>query len=1000
MGSKKGRTQSFSLWVTVLGITCLNVQTPAHAAKPKNAVSSPTKSSQLSVSISASQWTPKFVPLFRAPVLPTRASFSDAVGFDSDTLNTSAQAAATRAVQIRQVEAEYKTQPAKSQQALNVGLKLVKLLEEQCMYLEYLRAAGENDPKYPDVGHFVRSTRSQLINTIEGLLKSFPKNDRNTELRSLQIVSRLKIGDPTVRNEALKFVGSKRSTDQQKVALVGLVLDFDAKKQSSPFGNLEFAASAASDATSRGAIRYFSAELAMSRKSYDRAIASYQDALKDLGRLKRNDGKPGPLTGHLLLRLRQAALLRNNMNVDAEVISAMQSVGSVESARFYAETIALNNLAKQPGRAAKIYADIQESGDSASSTTSSIELRILDIFLGAKDLATAQTQWQRVFKAGDALKPQLIDRILYTQNLALSKANTKLDSDNVSRFVSLHDFFSENSGDYASREEWSLKVIELLWRIKRVEEVVKRSDNLAGQTKKTNVLLSALRFSLRARETMLGLSAEPRFVRSKKLSGDEQTAQAYVVTLDKMKSAVSGPELEQSVFQAAYVTQLMGQEEPARQRFEDALTKYPRSRLSGESVSYLIDSAESKKDWSYVEKIARLALSARIAPSKESHKNLRVVIEKAVYSNAQQLASQGQFEPAAEKFIAFQKEFPRHQNAATALDLAAKNYLQAKKTDAAVTQMEALLKSYSSTGYVKETMWQAAELSRGIAQFLRAAKHYEDFAKKYPKDGVKRSAWLKSAEMHKSLGRFANAVAHYENYLAQLTSNSDKLKIAREIADTHFQFGRPTEAVAAYERMMKFVSNPDDEIYLQSQILRVQLRQGVDSLARKTAARVLNIKPSSADGFRLQAKAKYSIAYLDAPALRTRNVQNRKDLAVAIKSIVADYDKLKSQFLAPCEVPGLEYCSAGYYEAARLSEEIAKIILAVELPPTLNPADVNEIRTLISQNSERLQQESKTYAVQAEQALSNGAPDAETAERIRTYAQQVRGESSDTAPLE
>ncbi|MEN9825090.1 MAG: hypothetical protein RI953_835, partial [Pseudomonadota bacterium] len=242
--------------------------------------------------------------------------------------------------------------------------------------------------------------------------------------------------------------------------------------------------------------------------------------------------------------------------------------------------------------------------------------------------------------------------------------------------------------------------------------------------------------------------------------------------------------------------------------------------------------------------------------------------------------------------------------------------------------------------------------------------------------------------------------AHYENYLAQLTSPAEKLKIAKEIADTHFKFGRPAEAIAAYERMMKFVTSADDEIYLRSQILVIQLRQGVEPASRKTAARMLSLKPSSQEGYRLQAKAKYSIAYLDAPSIRNRNIQNQKNLPAAIKSVVAEYDKTKALFLASCEVPGLEYCSAGYYETARMAEEVAKNLLAVELPPTLNPADVSSIRAMITQNSERLQQESKSFAAQAEQALSTGAPDAETAERIRTYSQQVRGESNDTAPLQ
>ena len=134
--------------------------------------------------------------------------------------------------------------------------------------------------------------------------------------------------------------------------------------------------------------------------------------------------------------------------------------------------------------------------------------------------------------------------------------------------------------------------------------------------------------------------------------------------------------------------------------------------------------------------------------------------------------------------------------------------------------------------------------------------------------------------------------------------------------------------------------------------------------------------------------------------MRDRNIQNQKELGKAVKTLSSDYDRVKSMFLASCEVPGLEWCSAGYYETARMAEEVAKNLLAVELPPTLNPAEVNGIRTLLTQTAERLQSESKNFASQAEQALSNGAPDAETAERIRAYAQQMRGDTSESVPLQ
>lgn len=949
------------------------------------------------------QWSPSFPPLFKAPRNPSRAYFVDVAGADPtvlDQINFSAQAAATRVVQMRQVEAEFKLQPPKSQQALNVGLKLIKLLEEHALYLEYLRAVGGRDSKYPDLNHYVKSARSKLVGVVDKVARSFPKNDRMSSLQATSLVSRLKSGDPTARSAALRFVGSGRSPQQLRVAFVGMLIDFDSGKSTSPFGNLDFASQNSNNRLISSAAKYYAAELAAAKKQYSQAVTLYQEALRDMDRLRRIEGKAGPLMNRVLFRLQQALLARDKMNLDGEAIQSFQAAGAQEVARYYTEQVALNNLKSQPSRAAKLYAEVQTIGDYSKSFKSYLELRILDICLNSRDLIMGQSQWKRIGQLNDVLGKVVTGRVFFTQELALAQAQAKLDGENIARFVSLHDFFVQNYPDYTTREDWVIKVIDILAKARRAPDVSIRADALVASTRDKGTLLTALRYSMRARESLLGLTAELKLTPKRKLSADEQVAQAYVVTLDKMVTSATGKEAEQAAFQAAYVTHIIGQESSSRQRFEAAIGKFPRSQYSRESVSYLISHSQSVKDWVYTEKVARFAIKLKIAPSLSEHKNLRVILENAVYAHAQQLSAQGKFEQAAQRYVAFQKEFPNHKSAATALDLASKNFLKAKKTDAAVTQMESLIKSYPTSGYVKETIWQAAELSKGIAQFLRAANHYESFATKFQQDGKKRNAWLASAEMHKSLGRFANAVAHYEKHLSQLSSSAEKLKVAREIADIHFKYGRSAEAIAAYERMMKFVTNSDDELYLRSQILTIQTRQGLESESRKTVARIISLKPGGQEGYKNQAKARYTLAKMESPALRERDVQNRKDLGPAVRSLGVDYDRVKSLFLAACEVPGLEFCSSGYYETARLAEDLAKNLLELELPPTLNPAEVNGIRSSIAQTADRLQADAKSFAAQAEQALSNGAPDAETAERIRNYAQQMRGESDESVPLE
>ena len=183
-------------------------------------------------------------------------------------------------------------------------------------------------------------------------------------------------------------------------------------------------------------------------------------------------------------------------------------------------------------------------------------------------------------------------------------------------------------------------------------------------------------------------------------------------------------------------------------------------------------------------------------------------------------------------------------------------------------------------------------------------------------------------------------------------------------------------------------------------MIEIYMRMSQESNARAMISRVLDLKPASQEGFRTLARAKFSLAKLEARDMMDIYPMREAQLKRAVDEIVRRYDKVKSLYLASCEVPGLELCSVGYYETAKHAEQMAGKLLEVELPPTLDLKEVGPIKASVTAGSKRLSEESKSFSQQAESALSNGAPDADTADRIRNYAAQHRGDASGSIPLE
>ena len=387
-------------------------------------------------------------------------------------------------------------------------------------------------------------------------------------------------------------------------------------------------------------------------------------------------------------------------------------------------------------------------------------------------------------------------------------------------------------------------------------------------------------------------------------------------------------------------------------------------------------------------------------PANKQFANLRKVVENAVYAQANDLIKGRKYKEAAKKFIAFQKEFPKSPNADTALFMASTAFLATNLVDDAVSQMEALLKLYPKSRHGQKVRWNAAEKSRAIGQLLRAAKHYEAYARQYPQDGLRRKAWKLAGEMHLGLGRYASAISDYEKYLAQTKAPRERIEMAKTLADLQFRYGKATQAIAALDRVMKLSKSVDDEIWAQSLRIEILMRLGQEKQARAVINRVLKLRPTTQEGFQTLAKAKFALARIEADQVRKRDPLREKNLLKGLQGIAEHYKKTGTMLLAPCEVPGLALCAEGYYQRARLAEDLAKMLPDIAPPPTLSPKEAKPVRDYISKQARLFASEAKAFALRAESALSTGSPSPDMAERIRSYARKFRGDEADEGGIE
>jgi TolA-binding protein len=970
---------------TVLGSSPLFIQNSAYAA---------SKTTTQKITPAAS-----LKPIF--PIPPsTKSAFAILLAARNPaviaSMDWSPQADAARVREIQQLAQSYKLQKAGTAVVLPLGESLLKLLLEHAYYLDSLRAYGATEKEFPKLDSSIRAAHASVATHAETLVRQYPRHVKTPAWKVEAVISQLRSNSANATTNALGVLRSNKGGEAARVQVTGLLLDHAKGNARSSFGTFEKAQDLELDALTKAAVTLFAAEASQNKK---RAIELHQSAARMAEPFRDPKGKTNPIVTRSVAQSVSLLLEIQPQSIDPEALAFFQSLGASNAAHAYSEQVAIRTAAKQPRQAIAFYEDILKLPNISSRQILFVKHRATEIAVNARDCESAAAQWEQIEKLASPMSVfGSHERAVSTQNICWAQVEKSPSAEAVERFVRLHDLLTPISPSYAQNESWSIKAVDALFRANNDNAAATRADALASTSRSTATQLTALRFAAKSRERILAIPPTPDFKRSRKI-GNEEVAKSYILNLDKMAKIGTSDEKPNSAFQASFVLHQMEDTKQARSRFESAMGTYSKNALASQAASYLLEINLGNKDHAYTERIARHIEKLKIKPLNKAHSDLRKIIEDAVWEQATALANNSQHTEAADKYVAFQKEFPNVQRADDALNLASENYLKAKKVDAAITQMEALLSAYPQSPFAKETRWNAAEESKGIKQFQRSAGHYEAFNKSWPKDGLSRKSMYKAGEMQRSANRYAHAATDFEAYLAQTQSKPERVKTAKDIASLHSQFGKSSDAMRALERVITISGSPADEFWAHSKMFEFHLQQGQTARVRASALKLASLKANDEREVTLQTRARFELGKLDADEARGLKPMNSSQLLKASQALLKQYEQAKSNLLAPCEGSSSEWCSVGNYEVSRLAEDVSKILLEVEPPPTINPKEADQVHSMKIKESERLAGDIRNYAEQAEAAIARGVPDEDWAIRIRDWGQIQRGENQSVEPI-
>jgi uncharacterized glyoxalase superfamily protein PhnB len=935
-----------------------------------------------------------YTPFFNAPALPPAWVAGDFVARNQEIVSqmTFTEAAdKDRLVEIQQVRASFLQNAKKITESLQDGLKLLKLYEEHCTYLEYVRGMGLKDSRFNDLNATIRGARIELAKQSVVMQKTFSMPELKVQWKSLELTSRIKAGDADVEKDATDFIVNQRNTLGDRVMLTGLAWDFMAEKTKSGYGSLENGIEIATDDATKAALTLFLAENT-SKTNAKLALKYFDEAARSSSQIKRTDGSLGPISTRASLKLVSTALKANQKAFMQDTVTALQTAGSIELARFYLERVALAQVPEDSGSAIKTYTTLQTLGELPPAINQKIETRKIDFAIASKNLNLAEQQWQSFLGAENFQKdPSINQKANQTLNLFQEQYTTGKKPADLQKLIKINDMFI--SKIFITNDPWNLKILKFLNESKNYAQVSQRGDELFLSSNVSTTKQQALNFSMQAKETLLGISRIPEMKPSKKIS-PSPILEGYFKNLAAQKDASFATPKEKSVaqFQMFYLTFITKGADASKELYEAALKIPGEMELKGKAFLMMEEFYEKQGRYLEAEAATRSAIAANLKLDKEQ--NLKAILERVVFAGATALAAQGKSEEAGDKFIKFKDEFPKSSLAEKSLENAVKQYRLSDNDQKLMTALKTHLAQYSASKLNKDFLWEAAELCAKLDKKLDAATFYEEFGTKYKPEAAQKRAWYKAAILHVAIKRYAFAVAAYEKELISLTnfkgSNAEKAKISKEIATIQRQYGQVTDAIGALDRYGKVTSNGDEILWTLAEKTELQYSLAKYTNAKENALKATKVNSSSSDGEKWKAKSRYFLAKIDSEEIKRVDFMASADVKKTLSETEKNYTRTKANATAGCPSASQRYCAIGSFDMAKLAEEIAKKVLDFQIPATLRLEEVEPMKARLSKAGSFYSEETKALALQASSATATNELDTETIERIKAFARPYR----------
>jgi len=403
-------------------------------------------------------------------------------------------------------------------------------------------------------------------------------------------------------------------------------------------------------------------------------------------------------------------------------------------------------------------------------------------------------------------------------------------------------------------------------------------------------------------------------------------------------------------------------------RFEKIIEEIPSTKQAQASARLLIAFHADKEQWdNVIERGKAFTKNKALMADADLRKHIEDIVRVSSFKRAIAFEKDKQHEKAASAFLAFQKDYPKDQNADRALYNAGVNFQKVGKLEDSIAASKTLLEVYPKSEQRPDVVAALAETYETIAQFENAANYYRMFATGYQQDKRAPGAMFNAGVLYKGIGNEDMAEKSFAAFVTAWPKHQLAGDAMTEMAGVQERDGKFRDAAATWTRFAATPGQPRDRVlYAQAKAAEIRLVNLGDKTAGKEMDRLrvtLSAKdsPPAFEARQVVAGTLFRVVDPGFGEYRGMAVSNAAQIEAQIRRKQQKLEELAAGYEGVIGIASGEFTVASLFRLGEMHEDFASALFKAPGPQGATQADVDKFKSQLEKLAFPLREEAYKF---------------------------------------